>query len=566
MPPVPDVAQTPRSGRVFTQRVVLHLSAGGAPSPKTPRAATNTGLNAWLARQLPAPGAVGFEVRAAGVGPRTVTLEQMGLDAIDLVLMSADRLGDGANDLERHLADRLRAADNVGDDVVTLFSGPAPQAGELKLVLDTSTASGVTPLARLLPQLRALRRLVGGSRGLNAQDFRLAVDHERADVANPKGFKLDAGGDLAVLPQRVGAARDALRDAATALDTHLSTLSADYDALRAAPTTFDATAWTARLATLRDLMRAIALFGAPDALPRSAAGVSVSAVFGLVEQGRAASAAIQKRLDAASAALAPLPVEPPKPDPREENRRLAGRLDTRLANLLASARFVLGDGYPLQPVFGLDPDARIEVDTRLAAPIESDPLALETWLQSLARVRPRIADVALASAAALWTTGAEPRLVPVQLPLRAGDPWIGQAWSTPPQDGEVMSVMTLDAPVSLAGDLEGLLLDEWTETVPTTKETTGVAFHFDRPSAAAPQALLLAAPPNPDGRWRWNELLGVVLDTFARARLRAIEPDHIAASHLFPVLPATLTSFYHGSTLASTFFVRDIAVLNASPE
>ena len=113
-----------------------------------------------------------------------------------------------------------------------------------------------------------------------------------------------------------------------------------------------------------------------------------------------------------------------------------------------------------------------------------------------------------------------------------------------------MSVMTLDAPASLDGDLEGLLLDDWTETIPTSKETTGVAFHFDRPNAAAPQALLLAAPPNPDGRWRWNELLGVVIDTFARARLRAIEPDLVAASPLFPILPMTLLPFTSGSTRA----------------
>ncbi len=566
LPPVPDVAQTPRSGRVFTQRLVLHLSAGGGAPPKTPRAAANPGLNAWLAGQLPALGAIGFEVRPAGASPRTVTLDLMGLEAIDLVLMSADRLGDGANDLERHLADRVRAADNIGDDVIMLFSGPAPSAGELKLVLDTSAAPGATPLARVLPQLRALRRLAGGGRGLNAQDYRLPADHEKADPRNPKGFKLEASGDLAVLPLRVGDVRNALRDAAVALETHLNTLSAVYDALRADPTTFDATAWTGRLATVRERMRAAALFGTPDALPRSAAGVSISAVFGLVEQARAALAVIQKRLAAADAALAPLPAEPPRPDPREENRRLAGRLDARLANLVAAARLVLGDGFPLQPRFSLDLDARVEVDARLAAPIETDPLALEAWLQSLARVRPRIADVALASAAALWTTGAEPRLVPVQLPLRAGDPWIGQAWSTAPQEGEVMSVMTLDAPASFADDLEGLLLDEWTETVPAVNETTGVAFHFDRPSAAAPQALLLAAPPNPDGRWRWNELLGVVLDTFARARLRAIEPDHIAASPLFPVLPATLSSFHHGSKFASTFLVRDVAPLTVATE
>jgi hypothetical protein len=184
-------------------------------------------------------------------------------------------------------------------------------------------------------------------------------------------------------------------------------------------------------------------------------------------------------------------------------------------------------------------------------------MALEAWLQSLARVRPRMADLALASAAAQWTTGAEPRLAPVQLPRRAADPWIGAGWATPPEDGEVMSVMTIDAPAAVSGDLQGLLLDEFTEIVSTDRETTGIAFHFDRPSAAAPQALLLAVPPNPDGRWRWDTLVGVVVDTFERARLRAVEPDLVAASPLFPLLPTALLGFTTIASPVSTFLLDD---------
>ncbi|WP_272939267.1 hypothetical protein [Ensifer adhaerens] len=39
-----------------------------------------------------------------------------------------------------------------------------------------------------------------------------------------------------------------------------------------------------------------------------------------------------------------------------------------------------------------------------------------------------------------------------------------------------MSVMTVDCPASVAGRLEGLLVDEWTELVPTAKETVGMTF------------------------------------------------------------------------------------------
>ena len=539
MPPVPDVVQTPRSGRLLTQRVALNLPAAGAGwmSSPTPRAQANPRLNAWLAAQLPSPNTIGIEVRMASTAAQTATLDQMGLDVLDVVLMSGDRFGNGSSELERWLADRARSAMNVEDDVLTVFGGPTPGAGAKTIVVDASTASGATPVATLLPHLRALRRLIGATRGVHAQDYRLASDRDKADPKNPKGFKLDAIGDLDVLPTRANSAYNDLNAAATTLKIELDTLQLLYDALRTNPASFNGADWTTGLASLRTKLRTLALFGAPEALPRSAAGVNVGAALGLFEQGRAVLEGLTKRL----------------------SRAANGRLDRRLDNLIDATRQALGQNFPLQPLFQLDPAARVEIESRLADPIEKDALVLEAWLQLLARVRPRMADLALASAASLWTTGREPRLAPVQIPLRAGDPWIGAAWTSAPAAGEVMSVMTIDAPAALNGDLEGLLIDDWTETVPTTKETTGIAFHFDRPNAAAPQALLLATPPNPDGRWRWEELLGVIVDTFARARLRAIEPDLIAASPLFPILPMTMMSFTSARALTSTFLASDAA-------
>jgi hypothetical protein len=68
---------------------------------------------------------------------------------------------------------------------------------------------------------------------------------------------------------------------------------------------------------------------------------------------------------------------------------------------------------------------------------------------------------------------------------------------------------------------------------------------------ALPRRSLLATPPNPDGRWRWAELVGTVIDTFDRARLRAVEPDQLAASPLFSILPATMLPFTSGRLLGS---------------
>jgi hypothetical protein len=564
MPPVPDVVQTPRSGRVFTERVALHLPAAapGWTTPPTPRARANPRLNAWLVSQLPAPNTIGVQIRPSFAAPATLTLDQTGLDAIDVVLMCGDRLGNGSSELERAVAEAWLAANGVGDDVVTLYSTPAVPAPATFVVVDASGGAAAVPLATLFPHLRALRRLVGASRGLNAQDYRLSSDFADAAPENPKGFALDGGGDFVGLATRVAAARNGLDAQNTGLNTVLTGLEAPYQAVLASAAAFNAAVWTAPLAALRASLRAIALHGAPEALPRSAADVTASAGIALYEQALAVHTAIAKRLEAATQALAPLPVEAPLSDAGQEARRKAARLDRRLENLLDAGRQVLGAGFPLQPVFRFASTARAEIEAALGAPIESDPLSVEAWLQSLARVRARIADLARCCAAAQWITGDEPRLVPVQLPRRAGDPWIGAQWTAPPAAGEVMSVMTVDAPAALTGDLEGLFLDEWTETVPTTHETTGIVFNFDRPNAAAPQALLLATPARADGRWQWPELFGSVTDTFDRARLRAIEPDDIHTSAMFQVLPMTLLPFVDARGLGSTYLTRDLVNLS----
>jgi hypothetical protein len=567
MPPVPDVVQTPRSGRVFIERVAVHLptAALGWTNPPTPRAKTNPRLNRWLASQLPAPNTIGVAVIPSAGAVGTLTLDQTGLDAIDVVLMCGDHFGRGASELERALADVWRDLNGVGDDVVTLYATPAP-GPDLPanfIVIDTSSAGGATiAVATLLPQLRALRHLVSTGRGLHAQDYQLPSESESDTVVreNPKGFALDGGGDFMTLPARVQDAHDDLDALNTTLQTVITGLEANYKAVVANPSAFNVATWTAPLTALRSTLRSIELHGAPEAVPRSASGVTASAGVALYEQGVAVQAAIATRLDLATEALKPLPVEPPLPDPKQEARRRAGRLDRRLANLIDAARQSLGAGYPLQAVFRItDAAARIEIEASLAAPAESHPLAIEAWLQSLARVRTHVADLALCCAAAQWTIGSEPDLLPVQLPHRPGDPWIGGSWpaaSAPPR-GEMLSVMTVDAPVLFSGDLEGLFLDDWTETVPTTKETTGITFNFDRPNAAAPQALLIAAPPQADGRWQWQELLGTVQDTFDRARLRAIEPDDLQTS-LFQILPMTLMPFTEIHGLATVFLTRDV--------
>jgi len=127
-------------------------------------------------------------------------------------------------------------------------------------------------------------------------------------------------------------------------------------------------------------------------------------------------------------------------------------------------------------------------------------------------------------------------------------------------------VVAVDAPADPGVDLAGLMLDDWSEVVPTTKETTGVAFHFDRPNASPPQALLLAVPSVLRGHWRWDDLVATITDTFDRARLRAVEPDQLMRSPYAQLLPTTLLEFSTGGLFLSTLLVENVLVArNATP-
>jgi hypothetical protein len=61
------------------------------------------------------------------------------------------------------------------------------------------------------------------------------------------------------------------------------------------------------------------------------------------------------------------------------------------------------------------------------------------------------------------------------------------------------------------------------------EETTGIAFHHDAPGARPPQAILLAVPPqaaNPV--WSVDAIVDTVVEAHDLARVRAVDPRHIA--------------------------------------
>jgi hypothetical protein len=111
------------------------------------------------------------------------------------------------------------------------------------------------------------------------------------------------------------------------------------------------------------------------------------------------------------------------------------------------------------------------------------------------------------------------------------------AWSNRPADpwqtdaADVRRLVAVYAPSGF--DLAALpagkevavaVLDRWSETIPGTDHTTSVVFGFDAPASRAPQAILLAVPPDLDVPVDAGGAVAIVEETRALARARMARP------------------------------------------
>jgi hypothetical protein len=193
---------------------------------------------------------------------------------------------------------------------------------------------------------------------------------------------------------------------------------------------------------------------------------------------------------------------------------------------------------------------------------------LDAWLQRYVMVR----AIPRTFYDALLLAGVRARRCETLSAAQAPGPsdiWIGEkygAGSRPPAG----SHLVWHQPFGVPGTFTGLVFDEWVEllpgadhirrvpagspplTSPPESELTGVAFHYDRPDAKAPHALLIAVPPNLDRGWTPDTLVQVLRETFELGKLRAI--DRADLPLLRDLLPAIrIASNSAASTALATF-------------
>lgn len=241
----------------------------------------------------------------------------------------------------------------------------------------------------------------------------------------------------------------------------------------------------------------------------------------------------------------------------------------RIAALQAGAKALLGPDFALIPEFTLDAAQGVEWENAFTASgslldyltgtLKVD-FPVDEWLYGAARVREKLHHWERALLLAEGFGRTPPTLTPVQLPHLDGDRWL--ALDFPDDyviDGDRL-LYTAHYPAGFNRNAAqcGLLVDEWTEIIPGTEETTGITFHYDRPNAEPPQAMLLVTPPQFVGQWQWQDLVDTLHETLAMARKRAVEPAQVDKTALARFLPATVMSV----TLYGLSITANLAINN----
>ena len=167
-------------------------------------------------------------------------------------------------------------------------------------------------------------------------------------------------------------------------------------------------------------------------------------------------------------------------------------------------------GRPDLPVLPVVPRA-------LLPSLQPTPDLDRSWLELVSAVRPRLAWLEarqLDPARAPWPAA-------VAAPQGSTDPWH--------KSGPVLVAYSAGVAAG-AATVAIAVLDAWVDSIPSRRHATTAAFGFNSPKSRAPQAVLLAVPPDPAQRLDNAGLLDVILETRELVQARATRPTDVAGA------------------------------------
>ena len=159
------------------------------------------------------------------------------------------------------------------------------------------------------------------------------------------------------------------------------------------------------------------------------------------------------------------------------------------------------------------------VDRALLPRLRPAPALDRTWLELVAAVHPRLA----ALEARQLDPGEPSWPAEVSAPDESTDPW-----HLPGPVLVAYGPAVTPAAAGATAQVAVAALDGWTDSVPSRRHATTAAFGFNAPKSRAPQAVLLAVPPDASQRLTNAGLLDVVLETRELAHARAARPTDVA--------------------------------------
>jgi hypothetical protein len=448
------------------------------------------------------------------VGPRAVTLEEVGVSPLDFLYLAAAPLAGQETELERRIHRLARKREGL----------PHDQRIQLDLAAPEGAAVGLGEAAELA---RATLDLVAGAAPLGPADLTAPAGAADAYFAEP---------DLEELHERATRARRRLRALGDKLG-ELLPVGVDDPAVAAGVVLTDAQR-TAIDEQLLDISR----YGVPGAVAPGPDDPD------LLSRAVNVRAEVDRRVAAAGRRV-----------PKLVTGLTGAALDAAVQLRSDALKAIFGAAFVVlprcAPAAARDLAASLAGMEGLGAPGAG---RLRTWLEQVGQVHKPLEDLeAWLMRVEAWQggggsgdAGARWDLQVGQLPLVPGEHWLGldddeRAGQARPR--EALSLVLLGAgalrgPAAGASPaaaiaVAGLVVHRCRDRVPAAEVSTSVGFHYDAPGAQAPQCLLLAVPGQRRSKaaaWTEAELAAIVDDTVGLAKLRAVDLDALGGGQAAP--------------------------------
>lgn len=522
---LPDFVQVPQKGHGLTHRVgiifpgLTTAEKGNVWSSKpSPRTTLAPALNKWLARQLPLPTKILISVTLPDNSKKRLKLSEIGIEPIDLIYHFPDSFRQGTT-CPLHLW--------VQSKVINLpkFKKDIPES---PISIDFKDRTNFDKTEVCIHEISALlfnlKKIIELSRSIQPADL--------SPIGNNSGklsFRLledalknhaKASGKTALLPKT-------LRKVANTLRTSISENKPVADQRKAA------------VAFCAPLLLA-AQFGIEEAGSEGLVSFDPERFDFLIEKAEIVALNLENRLKGLKQILADLPLD--------ENQRYQ--------QLQQAAKELLGKNANVYPVIELiNADAlQTAIDQRNQL-LNSDTETIDSWLSEAALVRKPLRhfrQVSMLRELLKTVEDAFKELVVTQLPFLPQVPWIGNSIKETdleeiaPELRPNTSIL-LETPADFKADksFTGILLDEWSEFLPSSTTDTGLAFQYDQPNTEPPQVMLLVVSPVEGENWQWEYLMGAVEDALQLSKSRLVTPDQLKnqSKVLNDILPALVMPF-----------------------